>query len=178
MSTQATIARPYAEAVFGLAQDASARARWSAGLAFAATVVSDPKVAALAADPRIPAAHLLSLLKEIGGARFDGRMVGLLQLLLDNERILLLPEIERIFEALRSEAENVLDVEIVSAQPLASTEEADIRTRLEQRFKRRVVVRSRVDVALLAGAVIHIGDRVIDGSLQARLAALATHLNQ
>lgn len=178
MSESATIARPYAEAVFGLAPDAQSRARWGETLQFAATLITHPALAALVGDPRIPAPRLLSLLQEIGGARFDRQALAFLRLLLDNDRLLLLPEIERAFAELRRQAENVVDVQIVSARALAAGEEAEIRGRLEKRFHHRVVVRAQVDASLLAGAVIHIGDRVIDGSLRARLAALATYLNQ
>lgn len=178
MSESATIARPYAEAVFSLAPDAPSRIRWSETLQFAAALVASSELAGLIGDPRIPGTRLLSLLRDIGGRRFDDQALAFLRLLLNNDRLLLLPEIGRAFEDLRRQSENVVDVQIVSARPLAASEEADIRGRLEQRFQHRVAVRARVDESLLAGAVIHIGDRIIDGSLRARLAALATYLNQ
>jgi len=56
MAEPATIARPYAEAAFEIARDAQALSAWSDMLRFAATIVSDPRVAQALDNPRLDAA--------------------------------------------------------------------------------------------------------------------------
>lgn len=176
MSERATVARPYAEAVFGLASDEPRRLAWSRALALGAMLVQDPVVADLARDPRVAPAALLKLLRDIGGAVFDDEIGTFLGLLIENKRLLLLPEIALMFEALCRDADRVIDVRVTSAYQLAASEEREIRERLERRFRRKVVLTTLIDRALIAGAVIRADDQVIDGSLRARLASLAAHL--
>ncbi|MHB1515432.1 MAG: F0F1 ATP synthase subunit delta [Acidiferrobacteraceae bacterium] len=177
MSERATLARPYAEAVFGLARDASRHAFWARALALGAAIVQDQDAGHILRDPRIPPEALLGLLRDIGGEAFDGDVMAFLGVLIESERVLLLPEIARMFGDLCREAEHSIDVEIISAYALSPTQEQEIRGRLERRFRRTVVLATRIDPALVAGAVIRAHDRVIDGSLRARLAALAASLN-
>ncbi|MHB1942712.1 MAG: F0F1 ATP synthase subunit delta [Acidiferrobacteraceae bacterium] len=177
MSERATLARPYAEAVFGLARDASRHAFWVRALALGTAIVQDQGAGHILRDPRIPSKTLLGLLHDIGGETFDEEVMAFLGLLVENERLLLLPEIARMFGDLCRDAEHSIDVEITSAYVLSPPEEQEIRGRLERRFRRTVVLTTRIDPALVAGAVIRAHDRVIDGSLRARLAALAASLN-
>ncbi|MHB1587235.1 MAG: F0F1 ATP synthase subunit delta [Acidiferrobacteraceae bacterium] len=176
MSERATVARPYAEAAFGLARDESRRSFWSRSLALGTLLVQDPAVADLARDPRVAPAALLALFRDLGAAAFDDEIGAFLGLLIENERLLLLPEIAVMFEALRRDADRVIDVRVTSAYSLTASEEGEIRERLERRFQRKVVLTTLIDPALIAGAVIRADDQVIDGSLRARLASLAAHL--
>ena len=94
----------------------------------------------------------------------------------ENKRLAYLPEIARVFDALKDEAEGVVDVTVTSAATMAEAEQAKLVAALEQRFGRRVRLQTAVDASLLGGAVVRAGDLVIDGSLQSRLARLAYEL--
>ena len=115
MAERATIARPYAKAAFEYARDANATAAWSLGLKVAAEIVADQRVTPLTKSPRLGAADLVSLIADVAGANLNAPMQNFVRILAENHRLLLLPEIAAHYEALRSEVENTVDVEVISA---------------------------------------------------------------
>jgi F-type H+-transporting ATPase subunit delta len=176
VAERATIARPYAKAAFEYARDANALAAWSQGLKTAAGIVADPRVAPLTKSPEWSAADLVSLITDVAEPKLDGGMQNFVRVLAENRRLLLLPEIAAHYEALRSAAENTIDVEVVSAVPLDAAQADKLTAALSARLKRGVRMQNSVDASLLGGAVVHAGDLIIDGSLKGRLQRLATEL--
>jgi F-type H+-transporting ATPase subunit delta len=176
VAERATIARPYAKAAFEYARDAKAFARWSEGLATAAEIVADPRVAAATKNPRWTAADLADLITGVAGAEFDVSLGNFVRVLAENRRLALLPEIAAHYEALRAQAENTVDVDVVSAIALDAAQQQKLSAALSTRLKRSVRMRMSVDAALLGGALVRAGDLVIDGSLRGRLQRLATDL--
>lgn len=176
MAERATIARPYAKAAFKYARDTNAVAAWSLGLKVAAEAVGDPRVAALTKDPQWPADQLVGRISHLAGSDLDASTLNLLRVLAENRRLLLLPEISAHFEEMRSELENTVDVEVVSAVALNAAQEEKLAQALSTRLKRQVHMHNSVDPQLLGGAVVRAGDLVIDGSLKGRLQRLATDL--
>jgi F-type H+-transporting ATPase subunit delta len=176
MAERATIARPYAKAAFEYARDANSLERWSHGLATAAQVVADPRVAALTKNPQMTIADLVSLVTEVEGPKPDPGLRNFVHVLAENRRLLLLPEIAAHYEALRSAVENTVDVEVVSAVQLDTAQADKLKQALSTRLQRQVRMRTSVDSTLLGGAVLRAGDLVIDGSLKGRLERLATEL--
>jgi F-type H+-transporting ATPase subunit delta len=174
MAEHATTARPYARAVFESAQASNALADWSAFLAAAAAAVADARVAALIGNPHVESTALVDFLFELSG-RTDrgGREYALLQLLADNGRLDLLPEIAAQYAALRAEAEGQADVEVISAQALTAEQEQTLAAALAQRLARRVRLHVQVDPQLIGGAVVRYGDFVVDGSLRGRIDRMA-----
>lgn len=167
--TQATLARPYARAAFAVAREQSALPAWSQALAFAARVAADPQVGVLLGDPRLTAEAAVGLLvPESAPQNFDG----LLQLLFENHRLALLPEISGLYDALRFEAEQIVKARITSAEALPAAEIETLKAALRRRFGRAVEVDTDVDPALIGGVLIDAGEVVIDGSLRGRLARL------
>jgi F-type H+-transporting ATPase subunit delta len=176
VAERATIARPYAKAAFDYARDARALAQWSQGLKLAAEIVADPRVTALVKDPEKLSREVADFIIAVAGDKLDAAMRNFVRVLTENHRLLLLPEIAAHYEALRSIAENTLDVEVVSAVALDAAQADKLSQALSTRLKSKVRTRNSVDPALLGGAVIRAGDLVIDGSLKGRLQRLATDL--
>ena len=176
MAERATIARPYAKAAFEAAREARAFAPWSSGLALAAEIVIDGRVTALIKNPELPAPTVADFIIGVAGDKLDARMQNFVRVLAENHRLLLLPEIQAHYEAMRAEVENTVDVEVISAVKLDPAQADKLAGALNLRLKRRVNMRNSVDASLLGGAVIHAGDLVIDGSLKGRLQRLRTEL--
>ncbi|MDH3514412.1 MAG: F0F1 ATP synthase subunit delta [Gammaproteobacteria bacterium] len=177
MAERRTTARPYAEAAFALARDARRLKPWSDMLALLATVAGDAALQRLLDDPRLPRERLAGLIIDIGGGHLDAAGRNFVRLLAENRRLALLPEIVELYEALRAEAEAVIEADVTSAYALSETEQEKIRAALRRRLGREVRITTYVDASLLGGIVIRAGDLVIDGSVRGRIAALATHLN-
>lgn len=176
MAEKATIARPYAKAAFATAQEHGAFDRWSSVLATAAAVVRDPQVVPLLDNPRVLPGQLSGLIAELAGEALDQRGRNFLDLLAANHRLDLAPEIASMFEVLRAEAENLADVEVVSAIELSDAQRERLSAALAKRLGRKVRLQCSVDAALIGGAIVRSGDFVIDGSLRARLDRLAQQM--
>jgi F-type H+-transporting ATPase subunit delta len=175
MAEKATIARPYARAAFDYAKAQGALADWSAALAAAAQVASDPRVQPLLSNPGVPAAAITGLVGEAAGAA--GPVRNFIDLLAENGRLAYLPEIAAQYEVLRREAEQVADVEVVSAMDLDEGQQARIAQALRARLGREIRMHTRTDASLIGGAIVRAGDLVIDGSLKGRLERLASEMN-
>lgn len=176
MAERATIARPYAKAAFEYARAANATAPWSQGLKTAAEIVADKRVAPLTKSPQWSPTDLGGLIFDVAGADLNAPMQNFVRVLAENHRLLLLPEISALYEELRSEVENTVDVEVISAVPLNGEQQQKLSAALSARLKRKVRMQNSVDATLLGGAVARAGDLVIDGSLKGRLERLATDL--
>ncbi len=118
MAELATIARPYAEAVFRLAKQGNALPAWSDALNLIATVYQDPQMQAVMANPKVTSADIERLLLAICGERIDGVARNLIQLLVHNRRLSVLAEIRELFEQLKLEDEGKVDAKISSAFPM------------------------------------------------------------
>ena len=118
MAELATIARPYAEAAFALAREHNALPVWSQMLRLASRVVADPRVAAALDNPLLDAAAKESLLLSICGDELnpDGR--NFVRVLIEADRITVLPAIQALFEALKDDADGVAKATIETAFPL------------------------------------------------------------
>lgn len=176
MAEPATIARPYAEAAFEIARDAQALPAWSDMLRFAATIVRDPRVAEALDNPRLDAAAKESLLLSIGGDRFSGDARNFVRVLVESERVALLPQIAAMFDALKNDAEATAIATIESAFELSDAQVAELRSALEKRFGKKIEATVTVNRELIGGARVTVGDAVLDGSVQAKLAAMRAQL--
>jgi F-type H+-transporting ATPase subunit delta len=176
MAELATIARPYAEAAFEIARDANALPAWSDMLRFAASVVRDPRVAEALDNPRLDAAAKESLLLSIGGDRFTGEARNFIRVLVESERVALLPHISAMFDALKNDAEATAKATIESAFELSDAQVAELRDALEKRFGKKIDATVTVNPELIGGARVTVGDAVLDGSVQAKLASMRAQL--
>lgn len=176
MAEPSTIARPYAEAAFRLADESGKLAEWSAALANLAAVAADARVRAAAGDPNLSAAQVAGLFISILAGKLPADGENFVRVLADNGRLGLLGEIRAQYEALKNEREGVIEAEVISAFEMDGAQLADLVARLERKSGRKVKARVSVDKALIGGVKIVLGDKVIDGSARAQLGALEAAL--
>lgn len=169
MSELSTLARPYAEAVFRMAQDENDLAGWSSRIATLAVIVSDAQVARLIGDPSVSDERVVDLVIDVAGADLGEHGGNFVKVLAENGRLALLAEISVQFEALKAKAEGTLEATITSAQELTPVQIDELAASLKAKFNRAVNVQVAIDPGLIGGAVIAIGDQVIDGSVKGRL---------
>lgn len=173
MQENATIARPYAQAVFEEARGQGRLDEWSAMLSLLALMVADPDLRRVIGDPRIGRSRLQNLLFDIAGERLSSAGRNFVKVVLDAGRLLLVAEMSKQFENLRAETLGVADVDVVSAYPLDREQERVIVNAVRRRIGKDVNVKTQIDEALIGGVVIRVGDLVIDASLRGRLRQLA-----
>jgi F-type H+-transporting ATPase subunit delta len=182
-----TVARPYAQAVFEVAQENAALDELSTSLAAARDLLADGQVVTFLGQPSLNDGQRLEFLQGLfaEAAGKDSVFAGgsqhgtnFLKLLLENGRVGVLPEISEQFEALKAKVENSIDAVITAAAPLSEAQEKAIAGSLAEKLGRDVRISTQIDENLIGGAVIRAGDVVIDGSLRARLEGLANALTK
>ncbi len=176
MAELITIARPYAEAAFRLARDENALPAWSDMLRFMASVIADPQIARALDNPKLGTAEKEALLLSVAGDRLSTLGRNFLRVLIEADRATLLPQIAGLFATLKAGAEGLAKATIDTAFPLDETQLRSLTAALEQRFGKKIEAVVNVDRSLIGGVCIAVGDTVIDGSVKAKLDAMAVTL--
>ena len=105
-----------------------------------------------------------------------GHARNLVQVLLHNGRLELVPQVRSLYEALRREYESVVEAQIISALPVTEEQLAQLVARLEASYQRRVKAKVDIDPELIGGVRIVVGDKVIDATVRGKLEEMATAL--
>ena len=176
MAETITIARPYAEAVFQLADEASELAKWSEALERMAGIAANPDMLDAMGNPRLTADQLYGLFASLAGEAMFAQSQNLVRVLIANRRLSLVPEIRDLFEDLKNEREGIVEAQITSAFPLEGESLATLVADLAKRFKRRIQPIVTVDPGLIGGVCVQVGDEVIDGSVRGKLASMVVAL--
>ena len=176
MAELTTIARPYAEAAFALARDGNALPAWSQMLRLTSAVVADPRVAGALDNPGLDAGAKESLLFSICGDALTTEGRSFVRVLIEGDRIGVLPQIQAMFEALKDSADGVAKATIETAFPFQGNELAELTSALEKRFAKKIEATVTVNHGLIGGARVSVGDTVIDASVQEQLRAMAVQL--
>jgi F-type H+-transporting ATPase subunit delta len=177
MAESTTIARPYAQAAFKLAQQKQALPAWTEMLGLAAVVSADAGMRKLLDNPRVTPEQLAELFVDICGDRLNDDGRNMMRLLAERRRLVLLPEIFGLYEQFKNEAEGAIKAQLITAFPATDTQKQTIAAALKRRFGRDVQLEYVTDPTLMGGAVVRAGDLVIDGSVRGKLTRLGTALN-
>jgi len=174
MSELKTAARPYARAVFEMANESGGLTKWSNSLSFMSAVVSNEEVQALLANPKMAKQAGADAFIKLCDNKLDDSSQNLVKMLAENDRLILLPEMSVIYEVLKDEAEGSVEAQVTAAKKLSKAESDAISAALKKRLGRDVKLNVSVDKALLGGAIVRAGDLVIDGSIQGRLSKMTS----
>jgi F-type H+-transporting ATPase subunit delta len=177
MADLATIARPYAEALFRVAEGGYL-GDWSTLVQELAQVAQQPDVLALTANPKVSREQFVDLLLAAVKAPHAGFVEArnFVTLLAENHRVALLPEIAEQFEVLKNAREGAADALITSAFALDDAQLADLVAGLERKFQRKLKPSVVVDPSLIGGVSVTVDDEVFDTSVRARLDRMQTAL--
>lgn len=176
MSEAITVARPYALAAFDEACKLGDLKNWSDMLLSLSLAVVNAEVRAAITSPRVARSQLENLMLALCGGKPSATGQNFIKLLVENQRLILLPEITALFEEMRAEAEKSVDVVVTSAFDLNETQKQKISAAMKKRVGREVRLSCEIDRKLLGGIIIRTGDKVIDGSARTQLSELANAL--
>lgn len=176
MSENATLARPYAKAIFELAQSQNALPAWSEVLSALKTIVAHEDFSVLLGNPKVTDEQLSGLLGDL--LKSEGAAANLTRLLVENERLSLAAEIAEQYEAMRARAESRVDVEVTAAAEMSQVQVDAFSAALKKRLGLDVSVETAVDKDLIGGAIVRAGDLVIDGSVRSELTRMGQSLAQ
>ncbi|QEY23791.1 F0F1 ATP synthase subunit delta [Neisseria animalis] len=173
MAEFATIARPYAKALFGVAQEKNQIKSWLGGLKELAAVMQDPKVRALVEQPETDASEKAKALAALVGLE-QGELTNFVTVLAEQKRLSVLPEIYVQYQDLALALNNTKSAVIYSAYALTPQQLEEVTATLKERFDSDLAVTTQVDPELIGGLKVEVGDQVWDLSVQAKLNALYT----
>jgi len=176
MAEYTTIARPYAQAVFELAQGSDTLAEWSGMLDLLSTVTEDPTLRGLLKSARLEKQQWADLLLSVCGDGLTDEGKNLVKVLTDNHKFALLPEINRQYQTLKAEQEGYVTVEVISTYALNPQHKQQISDALKARLGKEIVVNATIDRDLLGGWLIRIGNQVLDLTVRGRLQQLTAGL--
>lgn len=176
MTELATMARPYALAVFKRAKETGSVQEWSDALAFLSVALEDGAMKAAIASPKLEKNRLIDFLAGVCEGNVGPECVNLLKILAANSRLSLVKQIQTLFDAYRADDEGSVDAAVATAYPLSGEEERSLAETLQKTLKRKVRLQITEDRDLIGGLLVRAGDRVIDASVRGQLQRLASRL--
>jgi len=167
MAELATIARPYAEALFKAAGGAAAGL--TGQMSALSAVAANEQLRQFADNPKVGAAQVFDVVTGAAQTTLDAKVSNLLQAVIENGRLAALPEIAAQFTALVNAQSGSSDAVVYSAFAIDDAALADVVASLEKRFGRKLKARVEIDAELIGGIRVVVGDEVLDTSVKARL---------
>jgi F-type H+-transporting ATPase subunit delta len=172
MATTSAIARPYAQAAFEYAQAQSDLPGWEAMLKSSAEAIAQPELAAIVSNTRVTSEQWFDLLSSILGPVLNDSRQNFLRLLTDNSRLAALPEIAKLFKEYEALNNKTAEAQVYTAVPMNEAQQTKLAQKLEKLFNNHITLNCQIDESILGGAVVRVGDKVIDGSVRGELTRL------
>jgi F-type H+-transporting ATPase subunit delta len=167
---EVTSARHYARALFGMLPEREAVDRVAAELKLVVEQTRD------AADlhrflfhPEIPLADKRRVLSQILPRDLLPEVTAFLNLLLEHRQLHMLAAVHEAFMALRQERFGVVKAVVESARPLSTESRQQLIAALKAAIGRDIVLVEESCPELIGGVRVHVGDRIIDGSIAGQL---------
>jgi len=168
MAELATIARPYAEALYQVAVKHDVKA-WGAALDALALVAQDADLRQFADNPKVTAEQVYAVMTAAAKQDLAPELQNFLRAVIENSRLAALPEVVAQFHVLANAAAGVADAQIFSAYPIEAAQLSDVIGTLEKRFGRKLEAHVTLEPSLIGGIRVVVGDEVLDTSVKARL---------
>lgn len=183
MADAITIARPYARALFAEALKHQLLDPWQQALCLLANVMQDPSVVQLILNPQLQEKELqaffidvMNTLDKTVCTLLGQRLDNFLRLLAEEKRLAILPSIAQLYHQFQMQHQGVVEAQVIAAFPLSEDHRQQIQVKLEKRFNSKVSLNVLKDESLIGGAIIRVGNWVMDGSVKGKLAKLTLSL--
>lgn len=174
--SEITQARPYAKAVFELADADKSYEKWADELAVLASVAAHDDIQPLFTSPKFTREQRAEAFLKVCEGKVSDHAANLVRALAENDRLALLPTVQTLFDQLSNEAQNKIEVTVRTAHAIDDAQQSSLEKAIESKLKKDIQVNYEVDASLIGGVVIHAGDQVIDGSVKNRISQMATGL--
>lgn len=169
MANLSSIARPYALAAFEYARETSQLAEWKSFLMTASMITRHPSVQRLLANPETSSQALYSLYEDILSSQVTAEQKNFLKLLAQKKRLNALPEMVEAYGVHVAALEKICTARMITAVAAPESLQQSIIKALAKRTQREIKLHCEIDPDILGGAIIHLGDSVIDGSVRGKL---------
>lgn len=173
MSESITLARPYARAAFEFAKSESIVEQWAQNLMVAAGLAQNDQILDYFNQPEVLDEDLVQL---VSGDDAGEQYRNFVRLLIENDRLSLLPEVAELYQYYLEKDAQSLSVDVFSATELTDAQKQAMTAALNKRTGKQISLNTHIDESLMGGAKIHCGDLVIDGTLRGKVERLKTQL--
>jgi F-type H+-transporting ATPase subunit delta len=168
MAELATLARPYAEALFDVASQGDVK-EISLQVDALALIAENEQLRQFASSPKVEADQVFDLILSVTKLALTLPMQNFLRMLIENGRLTVLAEIASQFHVLANASAGVSDASVFSAFPIEDDQLSGVVATLEKRFGRRLNVSVHLEPSLIGGIRVVVGDEVMDTSVKAQL---------
>ncbi len=173
MAEPRTLARPYAKAAFQAAREQQQLNEWSEILTLAGFVARNDVIRKLLTNPGMQELKKAELILEVTEKTISERQHNFFELLAENRRLALLPEIAALFNMYRADLERTVDLDVTAAFELTDEQQQKLTQVLSAKLERKVSITASLDKSIIGGVIIRSGDLVIDASVRGKLAKMA-----
>ncbi|WP_371364793.1 ATP synthase subunit delta [Sporomusa rhizae] len=173
---KARLAARYARALFRIAAKRQILYEVAEELTVVEQIFSQPEVKEFFNNPGIAADSKADTIGRLFGTGVSGVVQNFLYHMTDKRRTSILPDIIKIYRSLVKQAGNILEVEVITAMPLNEPDKEQLAAQLAAVTEKTIELHSQVDSRILGGLIIQIGDKRIDNSVTAKLAAMKKHI--
>jgi F-type H+-transporting ATPase subunit delta len=142
-------------------------------LVLLSTIIQDEHIKSIIEDTKILDSEREDLILNVCKGKLDENGSNFVKLLVENKRLLILPEISQFFEELKADAEGSIEAEIIMAEKPNQKTVDDLLKSLEKKFNKKIEGKVVIDKNIIGGTKIVVGDSVIDASVRAQLDNLA-----
>nr|MBO6294613.1 ATP synthase F1 subunit delta [Schwartzia sp. (in: firmicutes)] len=127
-------------------------------------------------SPMIPRQAKQEAVQKIFGGELSPMVLNFLRLLLDKQCVSILEEVVRQYENFSNEAQGIIVADVTTARSLSDSLGERLMAKLGEVTGKKIKLRKHLDEKLLGGAVVRMGDTLVDGSLKSRMKALEAQL--
>jgi F-type H+-transporting ATPase subunit delta len=171
MTSLSNIARPYALAAFEYARNKQTLSSWQVFLDMGAAIAKDAAVTQLLTHPRLSTTQLFELFHSFF-TQLEAEQKNFLLLLTQRKRLIILPGIAEAFHAYHATFKKISNIRVITAVAMEASYQQHLMQVLSKRIQQAVTLQCEIEPSILGGAIIHIGDQVIDGSIRGKLTRL------
>ncbi len=175
MINSLTLARPYAKAIFSLAVNQGKLEEWKQSLNLLSLILQDQTAGEILNNPNVLLPKKLELIFSIDAEYLisqKNELTNFIKILALKHHLSIMPQIAAFYQKICSDYAHILPAQIISAFDLTQEKLEKMRVTLEKRFQHKINLEYFVNPELIGGAVIYIGDKVIDGSIKGKLKKL------
>jgi len=171
------VARRYARALFDSAAAHGLLDTVAGDLAALVRLLrEEPRLGSVLITPQVTVAEKRQLLTALLGGRVHAVVLELLWLLLEKKRLPVVHQVIESYQGLLEAHRNIVRAEVTTAVPLPATQEQRLKTALERRTGKTVVIERKVDPRIVGGVMVRIGDQIIDRSVRHAFLELKANL--
>jgi len=148
-------------------------------IAFANLLGQNPELQKALTNPAVPVSGKRGVVESLVSRLTPSPPVGkLLLMLADGDRLALVPDLVAIYGERLMEHRQIVRAEVTTAVPLAPDRAERLQKRLADVTGRQVTMTTKVDPALIGGAVARVGSTVYDGSIATQLEKIKERLER